>query len=221
MFEDAYRVIAPSYPPLITMNELVDGIAAILDAEEMSEVFVLGQSYGGGVAQGLIRRHPSRVKKVVLSGTAPLISLRWKRELNSLFLAIMSPLPEHMVLAIFRRSISSVITVQESERIFWEAYLKELFERHLTKPDILSHFHTSRDGQTNYAYRSGEKSSWGGEVLVIWGENDHLRTERGRNGMLEIYPQAQIHVIPGGGHTVAMSNPAEYAAAVRGFLDER
>ncbi|HEY45528.1 MAG TPA: alpha/beta hydrolase [Anaerolineae bacterium] len=220
MFEDAYRVIAPTYPPLTTMDELVDGIAAILDAEEVLGVLVLGQSYGGGLAQALIRRYPSRVKKVVLSGTAPLIALRWKKVINSLFLALMSLLPENMALNIFRRSISSVITVRESERTFWEAYLKELFERHLTKPDILSHFHTSRDAQTKYAYRSGEESSWSGDVLVIWGENDHLRTERGRRGMLEIYPQAQIHVILGGGHTVAMSNPAEYAAAVRGFFDE-
>jgi hypothetical protein len=46
MFEDTCRVIAPTYPPLNTMGEIVDGIAAILDAEQVSDVFVLGQSYG-------------------------------------------------------------------------------------------------------------------------------------------------------------------------------
>lgn len=79
MFEDTYRVIAPTYPPLGTMGELVNGIAAVLDEEQVPEAFVLGQSYGGAVAQVLVQRYPSRVKKVVLSGTAPLIVLRWKK----------------------------------------------------------------------------------------------------------------------------------------------
>ncbi len=221
MFEDAYRVIAPTYPPLGTMDELVDGIAAILDAEQVSEAFALGQSYGGAVAQVLIQRYPSRVKKVVLSGTAPLIVVRWKNVLNSLLLAIVALLPERVVMSIFRRILSPVVTVQESERAFWDAYLKELFRQRLTKADLLSHFQTIRDAQTTYVYKRGEKSSWRGDVLVIWGESDHLRTKRGRRGMLDIYPQAQIHVITGGGHTVALSEPGKYAAIVKGFLDKR
>ena len=221
MFEDTYRVITPTYPPLGTMGEIVDGIAAVLDAEQGSEVFVLGQSYGGAVAQVLVQRYPSRVKKVVLSGTAPLIVVKWKKVLNILLLAIATLLPERAVMSIFRRGISSVVTAQESERAFWEAYLDELLGQRLTKADILSHFQTSRDAQTKYVYTRSKKKSWGGDVLVIWGENDHLRTERGRRGMLDIFPQAQIHVISGGGHTVAISEPVKYKAAVKGFLDKR
>lgn len=221
MFEDTYRLIVPTYPPLGTMGEIVDGVAAILDKEQVLEAFVLGQSYGGAVAQVLTQRYPSRVKKVVLSGTAPLIVLKWKKVLNRVLLAVATLLPERVVMSIYRRAISSVVTVQESERVFWEAYLKELFRRRLTKADILSHFQTSRDAQSKYAYAKGEKSSWSGDVLVIWGESDHLRTERGRRGMLEIYPQAQIHVIAGGGHTVVLSEPGKYAVTVRGFLDRR
>jgi pimeloyl-ACP methyl ester carboxylesterase len=193
MFEDTYRVIAPTYPPLGTMDELVDGIVAVLDAEQVSDAFVLGQSYGGAVAQVLV----------------------------PLLLAIATLLPEREVMSIFRRGVSSVVTAQESERAFWDAYLDELFRRRLTKADILSHFQTSRDAQTKYVYTSGEKRRWSGDVLVIWGENDHLRTERGRIGMLDIYPQAQIHVIAGGGHTVAISEPVNYATVVNGFLGKR
>jgi pimeloyl-ACP methyl ester carboxylesterase len=218
MFEDTYCVIAPTYPPLRTMDEIVDGVAAILDKEQVLEAFVLGQSYGGAVAQVLVQRYPSRVKKVVLSGTAPLIVLKWKKVLNSVLLAVATLLPERVVMSIFRKAISSVVTVQDSERVFWEAYLKELFRRRLTKADVLSHFQTSRDAQSKYTYAKGEKSSWSGDVLVIWGESDHLRTERGRRGMLEIYPQAQIHVIAGGGHTVVLSEPGKYSVAVKGFL---
>lgn len=221
MFEDTYRVIAPTYPPLGTMGELVDGVVVILDAEQAPQAFVLGQSYGGTVAQILIQRYPLRVKKVVLSGTAPLIAVRWKKHLNDLVLAATTLLPERMVMSFFERIVSPLITVQESERAFWETYLRELFRQHLTKADVLSHLRTTRDAQTNYVYKGGAKRRWSGDVLVVWGENDHLRTERARRGMLDIYPQAQIHVISGGGHTVAMSDPEEYAVAVKGFLEKR
>jgi pimeloyl-ACP methyl ester carboxylesterase len=218
MFEDAYRVIAPSYPRLGTMGELVDGVVAILDAEQAPEAFVLGQSYGGAVAQVLLQRHPSRAKQVVLSGTAPLIAVGWKKHLNSLLLPVATLLPGRVVMRLFKRIVSPLITVDQSERAFWRAYLDELFTQRLTKADVLSHLQTTRDAQTNYVYTGGAKSGWRGDVLVVWGENDHLRTERGRRGMLDIYPQAQILVIAGGGHTVAMSEPVKYAAAVRRFL---
>jgi pimeloyl-ACP methyl ester carboxylesterase len=221
MFEDSYRVITPTYPPLGTMNEIVDGIAAILDMEQVTEAFILGQSYGGAVAQVLTQRYPSRVKKLILSGTAPLLAVGWKRVLTNLLLVAAVLLPERIVMAIFRKALSPVITVQESQRIFWEAYLEELFTQRLTKEDILSHFRTTRDAQMKYVYRSGEESSWHGDVLVIWGEDDHLRTERGRRGMMGIYPQAQIHILAGGGHTVALSEPEKYAATIKEFLNRR
>jgi pimeloyl-ACP methyl ester carboxylesterase len=220
MFGDTYRVIVPTYPTLRSMAKVTDGIVAILDAEQVPEAFVLGQSYGGAVAQVLVQRHPSRVKKLVLSGSAPLIPVGWKKLLNDVLLPIATMLPEVVVMPLFKRIIAPLITVSGSERDFWEAYLDELFEQRLTKADLLSHLHTTHDAQTKYVYREGVQSDWRGDVLVIWGEHDHLRTERARRGMLAIYPQAQIHILAQSGHVAVLSEPEKYAARVRGFLEE-
>jgi pimeloyl-ACP methyl ester carboxylesterase len=221
ILEEDYRVIAPTYPPLNTMGAIVDGIAALLDVEHVREASVLGQSYGGAVAQVLLQRHPSRVRKLILSGTSPLIALRWKRGMSALLTALAGLLPKRVVKRTFRRILLPLVTVQDSARPFWDAYLEEHFQRRLTKADVLSHLRTTRDAQVNYAYSRDRKTSWRGDVLVIWGESDHLRTERGRKGILEVYPQAQIHVIAGGGHTVALEEPDTYAAIVRAFLERR
>jgi pimeloyl-ACP methyl ester carboxylesterase len=213
-------VIAPTYPALHNMGELTDGIVAILDAEEVRETFVLGQSYGGAVAQVLIQRFPSRVKKLVLSGSAPLIPVWWKKLLNDLLLPIAALLPEAVVMRLFKRILTPLLTVSEPERAFWNAYLDELFAERLTKADLLSHLHTTRDAQVSYVHREGARSDWHGDALVVWGENDHLRTERARRGMLAIYPQAQIEVIAGTGHVAALSEPAKYAALVKEFLSK-
>lgn len=220
MFEDTCRVIVPTYPPLRTMDEVADGVAAILDMEQVSEAFVLGQSYGGAVAQVFLQRYCSRVKKLVLSGTTPLVVVKWKQVLLHILSIIAVLFPEKMVMRIFKRMVSPLLTVQESKRAFWKTYLDELFEHHLTKADLLSHFKTLLDAQTKYAYARGERSSWNGKVLIIWGENDPVSTERSQRGMLDIYPKAQIHIIAGGGHTPAMSKPGDYAKTVKGFLTE-
>jgi pimeloyl-ACP methyl ester carboxylesterase len=70
---------------------------------------------------------------------------------------------------------------------------------------------TLLNAHTKYMYARGEKRSWSENILVIWGENDPLRTERSQKGMVDIYPQAQIHVIPGTGHTAAISEPVKYS----------
>ena len=72
LFEPHYHVIVPTYPPLWSIDDLTNGILAILDAEQAQDVLILGQSYGGMVAQVMVQRFPARVRKLVLSSTGPL-----------------------------------------------------------------------------------------------------------------------------------------------------
>src|SRR4051812_250322 len=55
-FERRCRVVAPSYPPVCTMGEVLEGLAAILAAEGIRRVHLFGGSYGAIVAQCLARR---------------------------------------------------------------------------------------------------------------------------------------------------------------------
>jgi pimeloyl-ACP methyl ester carboxylesterase len=61
-----YRVISPSYPPVGDMDRTVEGIKAILDAERIDRVHIIGASLGSGVGHVFIRRYPERVGKLVL-----------------------------------------------------------------------------------------------------------------------------------------------------------
>ncbi|MCI0408824.1 MAG: alpha/beta hydrolase, partial [Acidobacteria bacterium] len=65
--ESDFRLLAPSYPAVATKKELVEGIAAILTAEGMEELGVIGGSYGAAVAQCFVHRYPDRVSTLILS----------------------------------------------------------------------------------------------------------------------------------------------------------
>lgn len=84
-FESHYRVIAPRYPSVRTMAEVIDWLLAMLDAEGVQQAHVLGESYGGMVAQCLVRRAPSRVSSLILISTlAPVKPLPLRPKLQKL-----------------------------------------------------------------------------------------------------------------------------------------
>ncbi|MDX1572080.1 MAG: alpha/beta hydrolase, partial [Xanthomonadales bacterium] len=63
---DSQRLISPTYPPVDRIGQLLEGIVAILDQEAIEQAYFLGPSLGGGIAQCLVRRHPSRVAGLIL-----------------------------------------------------------------------------------------------------------------------------------------------------------
>ena len=67
---DDIIVIAPVYPPLATIEQLLSGIAWILDREGMARAHVFGASLGGAIAQCLVRRYPDRVQSLMLANSA-------------------------------------------------------------------------------------------------------------------------------------------------------
>lgn len=219
LFEDTYRLIVPTYPPLDTMDEITDGIAAILDAERETAVIILGQSYGGLVAQAFLRRFPARVKKLVLSSTGPLAEWSRPKKIALALSHLLLRLPEKVQLALYKRALRPVLSVPEAERAFWHAYLDELFGERLTKGDVKSQFDTLRHGVAEYAYNEGEQSSWEGVVFIIDADNDPGGSEADLRRMQAIYPQAEVCLIPGAGHTAAMAEPVLYETAVSTFLN--
>ena len=52
-FAKNYRVIAPDYPPIGKLQELLDGFIDLLDYLGVNQFYTMGGSYGGWMAQSL------------------------------------------------------------------------------------------------------------------------------------------------------------------------
>ncbi len=220
LFENEYRVITPTYPPLDSIDEITDGIVAILDAEDAQNVHVLGQSAGGIVAQVLVQRFPSRVKKLILSSTAPLKNPKWKAVILWVYNTVIPLLPDEMVTNLYKKMVGQVMDIPKTQRAFWEAYRSELFSERLTKMDVISHFRTGKDAIRKYGYDKPCVKAWPGEVLILGGETDPVSTESDRKTMAAFYPHSKVQVIHKAGHTPAISEPDKYAEIVNHFLRE-
>jgi pimeloyl-ACP methyl ester carboxylesterase len=217
LFEPHYHVIVPTYPPLWSIDDLTNGILAILDAEQAQDVLILGQSYGGMVAQVMVQRFPSRVKKLVLSSTGPLAAPTIQRIVLKLILALAPLLPENTIKTVYKKSLLKILSIPDHQLAFWKSYLDTIFDVHLSKADVLSHFRTGADTLDKYAF--GMKKPWPGDVLVIGGENDPVSSHADRRGIVGYYPNIRLNIIRGAGHTVAMEKPDEYLANIKAFFD--
>ena len=68
----------PRPPAEWTLDTFADDIVRLCDALGVVKPIVLGQSFGGFVAQRYIARHPQHAAKVVLSSTSPHLGLARK-----------------------------------------------------------------------------------------------------------------------------------------------
>jgi len=211
-----FRLIAPDYPPVHSMAALADGIAAIMDHEGISRAAVQGGSYGGMLAQVLVRRHPARVDRLILSHTGP-PAPDSGRKLQRL-LPLLRILPGGMLRGLLKRSLSRLEPPEDAQDVerYYAPY-REAMDR-ISKPDILAMYLRAVDYLTNYSFTAQDLAGWGSRVLIMLAEDDPATPEPVREELVRLYPGAQVKLFQGTGHAAALLKQEEYTATIEGFL---
>ncbi len=216
LMEDSFRIIAPTYPALETMAELVDGLAGLLKAEKIAQAHVLSGSFGGMVAQAFIRRYPDMADRVVLSTTTapdPQLAERYRQQAQMIAVA-----PPDLVASVSKPNFIQMIDPPEDERAFWTAYVDELFSERLGKNDQLSTIQCLLDFVDNYALTPDDLKQWAGRLLIIESEDDATFDAAARERLRNLYPMAEVHTFEGGGHSPGTTRRDEFFAVVREFF---
>jgi deazaflavin-dependent oxidoreductase (nitroreductase family) len=220
-FEDSYRVIATSYASVSTAAELLDGLAGVLDAEGVRAAHVLGPSYGGLVAQCFVRRHPERVRSLILANTLVLPkSLLW---VSKVFLVVLPLVPLGWLRSLRERALAQAFLgvpgVPLEDQAFWRDYQHELISR-LTKADLRAMSRLGIDLVASFRFAPDDLASWPGKILILESDEDPV-TPKKRAELRQTYPQARVHSFHGAGHTPWMSHREEYLSVIKEFLDHR
>ncbi|HKH45356.1 MAG TPA: alpha/beta hydrolase [Thermoanaerobaculia bacterium] len=214
-FEKRFHCLAPSYPPVATMTELADGLAALLDREGVERAAVIGGSYGGFVAQVFVRQHPDRVERLILSHTGPPApsrgqviekSLRW-----------LPRLPMFLLRLQYRKVMTRVLP-HRPELALVRAYLEEIATFHLTKEGMINGYRRVVDYDLSHRFEPGDLAGWPGRVLLLLGDNDPAIPEPIRERMKALYPGAEVRIFEGSGHAAGVLKRDEYVASMETFL---
>src|SRR5579871_6210630 len=118
-----FRILYPACPIARTLDDLADGIASILDAEGIRQMIVLGASFGGAVSQCMVRRHPDRISRLILSNTGvPLAHLVRGRKIAN---AALSAIPWPALRGLMAKSILKLLNAPAEEMAFWRQYTRD------------------------------------------------------------------------------------------------
>jgi pimeloyl-ACP methyl ester carboxylesterase len=208
LFEPRFRVITPDYPAVRSLGEMIEGLVAILDAEGVARAQVIGGSFGGLLAQELVRRAPDRVGSLVLSHTGAPDGKR-----RGALVRIVAALPQGVLRWLLKARLGRTLDAAGS---FWRRYFDRAVTE-MTKDQIMSRVRL----QAEFGSRKWSPSDlavWPGRVLLLEGEDDPLFPPAARARLRALYPTAQVHRFAGTGHAAAVLKPEEYADVVTRFL---
>ena len=212
---EAHRVIYPAYPRASSIEELAEGLCAILDQEGPRCVAILGASFGGAVAQVFVRRHADRVSRLILSNTGvPMIRLALPVLVTY---SIARALPWPVTSKLLRKPLLKTLDQSGADQEFWAEYLNELFTVRLTKDDALSNILNQLDYQRRFRFTPEDLKHWPGRVLIIESDTDVIGPRR-RGALRRTYLGAKVQTFHNAGHAPMFTRPDAYLRTVREFL---
>lgn len=210
-----HRVIYPAYPRASSIEELADGLRAILDVEAISQADILGASFGGSVAQVFVRRYPDRTRRLILSNTGvPMPSLAFP---VSVTYQIAKALPWRLTVKLLQKPLLKTLGCSEANREFWIEYLDELFSVRLSRAEMLSNMLNQRDYHRRFHFTPEDLNDWHGIVLLVESDTDVIGPRR-RAALRNAYPSAKVHTFHDAGHAPMFTRFDEYLGMIREFV---
>ena len=190
-----------------------DLVRALLDALDVGDAVVAGNSLGGRIAVELAVRHPARVRAAVLSAPAgdfpPWLGLAWR--------AVARLASPPLVGAVLRRGVVRSFFDPASPGC---AARRRIVERRLEADDFPAHARAVvRSIAGALAAEHGLPGRVRQPVLVTWGRQDRVVPFAGSAALLRQVPQARFEAFERCGHIPMLERPAAFVAVVRGFLD--
>ncbi|HVX29525.1 MAG TPA: alpha/beta fold hydrolase [Nitrolancea sp.] len=194
------------------MPDYARRLAALLDHLTPDPVHILGQSWGGLLAQEFYRQYPARVRSLILSDTFAGSVVRPEEQRDAILQGRLDALATKTPAEMATARLPVLVTDDAPEAV------KQEIET------MLAAIHPSGYRQAAIALHHTDFLDLLPKItvptLVIAGEHDRVVAMEHSRQLAEGIPGARLEVIAGSGHLSNQQKPDEYNAVVRAFLRE-
>lgn len=214
VLQERYRVISMTYPAAESLNEMAGGVTAILEAEGVNQIHLVGSSLGGYFAQYLVANYPDRVLSAVLANTFPPNDLI--AEQNKVVGFFLPYLPEWLIMNVFSGSIRESVypTSEYSDLVL--AFGLEQTKGRMGKDQIIARFYSVID-----PFNAPDPDQLGVPVMIIESDNDPLVDPVLRSELKATYFSAEVHTFTGAGHFPYLNRAEEYTRIIDAFFSNQ
>jgi pimeloyl-ACP methyl ester carboxylesterase len=223
------RTAPPKDPARITIEDLADDVACVLDDALVDRAVLIGHSMGVQVALETYRRHTDRVAGFVLICGAPSHPLKTFK--GSAFLEDLLPTIQkwiHRVPGVINRVTRTLLPT----RLAYEVASRLEIRRELVEPaDFMPYLEGMAriDARLFVAMLSaaGQHSAEdllpeiAAPTLVIAGGRDGFTPPERSRAMAEAIPNAELLEIPNASHTAPIERPKLVVETIRNFIARR
>mgnify|MGYP000406883770 CR=1 FL=1 len=195
-----------------TFEAIAYKVRDFLDALEIDQAVLLGQSIGGMVAMDFAIRFPERVDRLILVGTTPAFGGKDDSFKQAFLKARLAPLDTGKTMAELAKDFVPEIVGPIASPIDTEAAIQSMSEVPLdTYREIISCLVTfnRRDDICNVDH----------ETLLIAGEFDKNAPAKTMQKMAEKMPNATYRLIDGAGHLINLEAGRKTNDIIREFLN--
>lgn len=226
---ESFTVLTFDYPAETCRNSvLADGIIEFIRALGLNKVFLIGQSYGGLLAQVIAKRHPENVAGLVLSNTGCLdaeMSEEAKRPMLQMRESLKKSILVSRLLPVFllRGKLLKMMdkhlqrcTPDEKQ------YLIDLYKFMFSK---LTNRHERNmcslmiDLENEIDIRKSDYEYLEKKVLLLLSEDDQTFGDLIKQALIEMMPNPVVNTGISGGHLALLLKTDLYVRTVTDFID--
>lgn len=220
-FSRTHRVIAPDLrglgasgatPGRVTMDDFADDLAALLGSLHVSgPVIFCGLSMGGYIAWSFLRRHPHRLRGLILCDTrAAADSPEGMRARQEMARAVLERGPAH----VFDAMSSRLFAANTPQRL---PHVVEQVRRMMLGGDPRG-IAAAALGMAERTDATELLPRITVPTLLIVGEEDRISPPTEMQAIAAAIPGAEFVRVPGAGHMAPLENPQAVNAAMRRFI---
>jgi len=194
-----------------SMARYADDVVAVLDARDVREAVVCGQSMGGYILFELLRRHAERVRAVILCATRPDADPpEAKRARDELAAVAQRDGPDAVADRLLPRLLGAATRVTRPDVV---AEVRGMIGR-CSVEGMVGALRAMRDRPDSSATLRG----LGVPALVVAGEQDAIAPPGVAEALVGLIPGAQLALVPRAGHVVPLEQPDVTNRVLSDFL---